>query len=232
MRVRIRRFGPLRFPVPADLSAAACSSPIVSFPRFAVLLGFTLPSSESSADVRGHLWNTTEIRSIRSPFRSALRIGAVHVPRSPPLLRPLLTSRSAVTTFPRRHPFRHEARAPQVRSIGCPCTSAGFTVRLFGRESFAVLCPLALSRPACYPVSVRHPTGLATPLLSALPSRSAPCGSLRSLRPTPQRTSTSKSMFMLGTHHCGEAASIAPPVCCKRQLCRLRTSPTEEYTPP
>ncbi len=30
--------------------------------------------------------------------------------------------------------------------------------------------------------------------------RSAPCGSLGSLRPTSQRTSTSKSMFMLGTH--------------------------------
>ena len=41
--------------------------------RFAVLLGFTLPSSESSADQRGLLWSTAEIRSMRSPFRSALR---------------------------------------------------------------------------------------------------------------------------------------------------------------
>ncbi len=62
MRVRIRRFGMLRFPAQADLKAAALSSPIVPVPHFAVLLGFTLPSSESSADVRGHLWNTIEIR--------------------------------------------------------------------------------------------------------------------------------------------------------------------------
>ena len=127
MRVRIRRFGTLRFPKQADLSAVACSSAIVLVPRFAVLSGCTLFSSESSADLRGHLWSTTEIHSIRSPFRSALRIGAVHRPRSPPLLWPLLTSRSAVNHFPRRHPFRHEARSPQVRLIGCPCTSAGFT---------------------------------------------------------------------------------------------------------
>jgi len=43
MRVRIRRFGMLRFPKQADLSAVALSSPVVPFPRFAVLLGFTLP---------------------------------------------------------------------------------------------------------------------------------------------------------------------------------------------
>jgi hypothetical protein len=30
------------------------------------------------------------------------------------------------------------------------------------RESFAVSCPLALLGPASYPVSVRHPVGLAT----------------------------------------------------------------------
>ena len=113
MRVRIRRFGTLRFPVQADLSAVVRSSPIVSVPRFAVLSGCTLCFSESSADVRGHLWNTIEIRTIPSPFRSALRIGAVHGPRSPPLLWPLLTSRSAVDNSPRRRPFRHEARSPQ-----------------------------------------------------------------------------------------------------------------------
>jgi len=38
-----------------------------------------------------------------------------------------------------------------------------------------------------------------SPLLSATLSRSSPGGSLGSLRPTPQRTSTSWSMFMLGT---------------------------------
>ncbi len=63
----------LRFPKQADPSAVAPSSPIVLLPRFAVLLGFTLPSDESSTDVRGLLWSTTEIRGIPSPFRSALR---------------------------------------------------------------------------------------------------------------------------------------------------------------
>lgn len=41
----------------------------------------------------------------------------------------------------------------------------------FGRESFAVSCPLALLGNASYPVSVRRLNGFATPLLSALPSR-------------------------------------------------------------
>jgi len=190
MRVRIRRFGKLRFP---KRGGPECSGSLLIDPvylRCVVLSRFTLPSNISSAEA--DIWSTGSrfvactLLSVR-PFAT----GAVHYPRGPSLLRPLLTSRSAVDKFPRRHPFRHEARSPQVRLIGCPCTSAGFTKRLFGRESFAVIGPLALSRPACYPVSVRRPTGLATPLLSALPSRSAPCGSLGSLRPTPQRTSTS-----------------------------------------
>ena len=84
MRVRIRRFGTLRCPEQADLSAEAPSSPSVPFPHFAVLLGFTLPSSESSADVRGHLGNTIEIRGMHSPFRSALRkVSGPPAPKSP-----------------------------------------------------------------------------------------------------------------------------------------------------
>jgi len=78
-------------------------------------------------------------------------------------------------------------RAPDLRSL------------ILDRESFAVLSPLALIGPASYPVAVRRPVGLATPLLSAILSRSSPCGSLGSSRPTSQRTSTSKSVFMLGT---------------------------------
>jgi len=139
-----------------------------------------------------------DARSIRSPRRLALRLGAVVPTRSPPLLRPLLTARSTESRTQRR-PFRHEASSPQVRLIDCPCTSAGSTERLLGRKSFAVIGPLALIRPASYPVAVRHPAGLATPLLSTTLSRLPPCGSLGSLRPTPQRTSTSKSIVMLGT---------------------------------
>src|SRR5690606_38755882 len=69
----------------------------------------------------------------------------------------------------------------------------------FGRESFAFHCTLALLGSASYPVSVRRLDGFATPLLSALPSRSALCGSLRSLRPSSGRTFTSGPSPMLGT---------------------------------
>src|SRR5438094_9456549 len=48
-----------------------------------------------------------------------------------------------------------------------------------------------------------------SPLLSATLSRSSPGGSLGSLRPTPQRTSTSWSMFMLGTRTKSAAGVIA-----------------------
>ena len=82
MRVRIRRFGTLRFPKQADLSAVAFSSPAVPFPHFAVLSGFTLSSSESSTGLRGRLWNTTEIWCVPSPFRSVLRArGGPRAPR-------------------------------------------------------------------------------------------------------------------------------------------------------
>src|SRR5437870_2386988 len=99
-------------------------------------------------------------------------------------------------TPPRPHvnaasPFQARGELSPGKNLGCPCASAGFTGRLLGRESFAVSCPLALIGPASDPVSVRRPAGLATPLLSATPSRSLPCGSLGSLRPTPQRTCTS-----------------------------------------
>jgi hypothetical protein len=79
------------------------------------------------------------------------------------------------------------ARAPDLRSL------------TLDRESFAVHCPLALVGHALYPIPVRRPAGLATPLLSATRSRSSPCGSLGSLRSTPQRTYTFKSVPMLGT---------------------------------
>ena len=62
-----------------------------------------------------------------SPLCLALCVGAVRPTRSPSLLWPLLTSRAAAASSHRRRPFRREARSPQVRDIGCPCTSAGFT---------------------------------------------------------------------------------------------------------
>src|SRR5882672_509184 len=93
-------------------------------PRWASPAGFR---RELRLSLRGHLWSTTEIRNLLSPFRSVLHDWGGPPARSPSLLRPLLTSRSAVNCSPRRHPFGHEARSPQVRFIDCPCTSAGFT---------------------------------------------------------------------------------------------------------
>src|SRR4030042_669289 len=104
MRVRIRRFGKLRFPEQADLSTEAPSSPSVPGPHFTVRSGITLPSSESSADVRGHLGSAPEIRGMHSPLRSALR--GPGVDDAAPLLWPLLTSRSAAYTSPSASPFQ------------------------------------------------------------------------------------------------------------------------------
>ena len=56
-------------------------------------------SSSGARPVRGP-------RSLRSPHCSALRIGAVHLPRSPPLLRPLLTARSIAPPADAASPFQ------------------------------------------------------------------------------------------------------------------------------
>src|SRR6266568_4368739 len=66
------------------------------------------------------------------------------------LLRPLLTSRSAL----RRRPFGREARPPQVRVRGFHRATAGSTSPPLGRESFAVIGPLALDGSASYPIPV------------------------------------------------------------------------------
>jgi hypothetical protein len=148
-------------------------------------------------------FGTCLLRSVR-PFTA----GAVHLPRSPPLLWPLLTSRSAAWYVPSASSFQKQGEISPDKTIDCPCTSAGFTRHPFGRKSFAVSGPLALVSPASYPVSVRRPAGPATPLPSACLSRFPPCGSLGSLRPTPQRTSTSTSMFMLGIPQTQRPASL------------------------
>ena len=137
---------------------------------------------------------------MHSPSRSALHRAFAW------LLWPLLTSRSAVRTA---SPFRAQGEISPGKVSDLLRATAGFTLTACGRESFAVACPLALP---CTPairflfVSPR----VRYPLLSALPSRSAPCGSLGSLRPTPQGTSTPKSQSMLGTHERGAPSRGAP----------------------
>ena len=70
------------------------------------------------------------------------------------LLRPLLTSRPV---SPRR-PFNRKARSPQVRTRSFPARPPDLRRLIFGHESFAVLCLLALIGTAWYPVFVHRPT--------------------------------------------------------------------------
>src|SRR5690606_16199028 len=105
-----------------------------------------------------------------------------------PLLRPLLTARSA---SPRRRPFRREASSPRVRVRDFRRTTAGYTALRFGHESFAFDGTLALLGTASHPVSVRRLTASLSasfsPDLTVVTLRFARgrCGQL------PQRTSTS-----------------------------------------
>jgi hypothetical protein len=76
----------------------------------------------------------------RSPLRLALHDWGG--PRSP---KPVATTAAADFSLRRsadairRLPFRSEARSPQVRRIGCPCTSAGFTwLPLIARASRSI----------------------------------------------------------------------------------------------
>ena len=146
---------------------------------------------------------TSEVRSVRPPFRSALyRRGWVQAPSAP---HPATTASAdfslrRVQPTHRRAPFKAKARSPRVRTVTFPAQPPDLRRLSFGRESFAFTWTLALLGNASYPVSVRRLDGFATPLLSALPSRSAPCGSLRSLRPSSGRTFTSRPLFMPGTH--------------------------------
>ena len=76
MRVRIRRFGKLRFP---SASGPECSGAFVAervYLRRVVLSSFTRTLQRWPCRGR-HLEHTSEIRDIHSPFRSALRIEAV-----------------------------------------------------------------------------------------------------------------------------------------------------------
>ena len=77
---------------------------------------------------------------------------------SPPLrrlLRPLLTSRSALAGA---SPFQARGEISPGKTHGFRRTAAGSTTLAIGRWSFAVICPLAPARVASYPVSVRQPT--------------------------------------------------------------------------
>ena len=92
-------------------------------------------------------------------------------------------------------------------------TIAGFTPLPFGRESFAVTCPLALVHGASYPVSVRRlADSLPASFGAGLTARDTPalrfawgrCDRL------PQRTFTSELWVMLGTQEKGRSDAERP----------------------
>jgi hypothetical protein len=67
-----------------------------------------------------HGWSALpSVRSFPSVKTSGFSVTSPSLPASPPVLRPLLTSRSAS----RRHPFRRKARSPQVRMVVFPAQS-------------------------------------------------------------------------------------------------------------
>ena len=57
----------------------------------------------------------------------------------------------------RRHPFRCEARSPQIRALAFPARPPRLRRLSLGHESFAALCPLALPGTASYAVLVHRP---------------------------------------------------------------------------
>ena len=110
------------------------------------------------------------------------------------LLRPLLTSRSAL----RRRPLGHKARPPQVRIMDLPDTVAGFTLPPLGCGGFAVSCPLALGGLASYPVPVRQRVGSLPASSRAVLTVDALRFALESLQPAPPEDLHLLAMPMLG----------------------------------
>ena len=91
-----------------------------------------------------------------------------------------------------------EARSPQVRMMAFPAQPPDLRrLSLVVRASrFAARSPCSAMPPIRF---LFVNSRIRSPLLSAVRSRSQPCGSLGSLRPTPRGTHTPKSPFMLGT---------------------------------
>src|SRR5713101_3637299 len=126
--------------------------------------------------------------------------------RCPALLRPLLTSRSAL----RRRPFRHEARSPQVRVVTFPAQPPDLRrLPLVARASRS----LARS-PWSAPPPIRFlfvGSRFRSPLLSALPLGHSPCGSLGVAA-----TSFPKGLSPPGHAHAGHTSKNRPglsPAC-------------------
>jgi hypothetical protein len=112
------------------------------------------------------------VRPFASPKTSDLP-GLAPWPASAPLLRPLLTSRSAS----RRCPFRRKARSPQVRTTPFPAQSPDLRrFPLVARASRSIARSPWSAAPRIQFLFVD--SRFRSPLLSAGSSRFQPCGSL------------------------------------------------------
>ena len=166
-----------RPPSPSDgrFLSAPLFAPPSGLRRFALRSGFT-PILEWSLRLRGLLALFPSEAHGRFalplvwPF--ALSVAA-SMGRSPSLLPPLLTSRSAL----RRRPFRREARSPQVRGVAFPAQPPDLPrLPLVARAS-----RLLARSPWSAPPPIRFlfvGSRFRSPLLSALPRGHSPCGSL------------------------------------------------------
>jgi len=161
--------------------------------------------------IDGHLVHgLVEMHSgaLSSPFGPS-RTGAVHDPRDPSLLRPLLTSRSIGPAMRPTSSVQTSGEISPGKTRWLSLHERRIYVMSLDRKSFAVNCPLTLVHPASDPISVRRPAGLATPLLSASRSRFSPCGSLGSLRSASQKDFHLPSQRSCWAHNKSECEAFA-----------------------
>ena len=164
-------------------------------PRCRCLSGFTWQDIIGELRLRDHLRPiNSDSQGTYPPTPSALRqVFRAYSGSTIRLLRPLLTSRSGW----RRHPFRHEARYPQVRTHS-------FTAQPPDLRHFALATRASrlLARSPCSAAPCIRFLSIGSQFRSTLPphgrSPFRSCASLRSLWPAHGRTCTSKSAPMLG----------------------------------
>lgn len=152
--------------------------------------GFTAPSRRS-----------LRLRGLLMPCTSAHHVSSLSFSFGPSsgstrLLRPLLTSHSGQA----RRPFRHEARAPQVRARSFTAQSPHLRhLALTTRASQPFACSPCLAAPQMRFVYLDSRFRSTLPSHARSPSRS--CVSLRSLWSACGRTCTSKIAPMLGAQN-------------------------------
>src|SRR6266508_2717755 len=128
-------------------------------------------------------WPYRGARSCRSPLRLALRIGALRVTRSPPLVWPLLTSRSA-ESVDSASPFQTLGEISPGKTHRLSLHERRIYERSPWSRELRGQWPARPDSPRLLSDSCTSPRRSRSPLLSAILSRSSPCGSLGSLRPT------------------------------------------------